>query len=219
MKNLSALLWQERINIALLILPLLAGALWWSRLPNQIPIHWNMAGEIDAYSSKLFGVLSLPLLSAGVWVLLLAVPFFTQVQYREQLQGTALRMVRFAVVLLFSTIHFASLFIALGHTVDMIMVVYYTLVLFFILLGNVIGTVRPNYFVGVRVPWTLNNEEVWRKTHRFTGRLWVAAGVLFFVAGASISSGNYATPLIVFIVLTSSIPLAYSYFIFQRQKA
>lgn len=219
MKNLRVLLWQERVNIALLILPFLAGVLWWGHLPEQIPMHWNVKGQIDSYSSKLVGVLFLPLLAIGMWALLVATPVWASKQGNEQLRSSTWRIIRFATTLLLCIVQFAILFTALGHHVDMIMVVYYVVVFFFILIGNIIGTVQPNYLVGVRTPWTLNNEEVWRKTHRFTGRLWVAAGVLFFVVGTSLQSGNYSTPLIIFVVLTGSIPLVYSYIISRRPKA
>lgn len=201
----------------LLLLPFIAGAIWWDRLPTQIPRHWNIHGQVDAYSGRFWGVMGLPLLTVGMWLVLVVVPMWAEKQGREQLRSSAWRAIRLATTLLLCGLQFAILLTALGHHMDMLIVVYYALVLFFILLGNVIGTTRPNYLVGVRVPWTLNNEEVWKRTHRFAGRLWVVLGVLFFAAGASLHGSGYAAALLAFIGLTSSVPVIYAYVISRHQ--
>ena len=91
--------------------------------------------------------------------------------------------------------------------------------LLFIMMGNYFQTVRPNYFVGIRTPWTLENEQVWKKTHRLGGRIWVAGGISIVLLGLLINS--VTAMLICFfglILIMVLVPVVYSYMEFRKNR-
>jgi hypothetical protein len=126
-------------------------------------------------------------------------------------------LVRWALVGVLAVLYLVTLLAALGYPVNVGAIVQITIALLFILMGNIMGKFRFNYFVGIRTPWTLASEEVWRKTHRLGGRLWVLAGLIGLFSVLLPPPGN-------FIGLVGSIFLAtigttlYSFFLYRRSQ-
>jgi uncharacterized membrane protein len=87
------------------------------------------------------------------------------------------------------------------------------------MLGNYFQTVRPNYFIGIRTPWTLENEQTWKKTHRLGGRLWMAGGILIVFISFIIRSNNaLAITFAIILSVMVIVPIVYSYIEFQKEK-
>ena len=86
-------------------------------------------------------------------------------------------------------------------------------------LGNYFKTIKPNYFIGIRTPWTLENEEVWKKTHLFGGKLWFIGGLLIFILSLIIPDNYSFYVLITVTVIISILPIIYSYLEFKKLKA
>ena len=109
--------------------------------------------------------------------------------------------------------------VALGHPVNVSMFVCVGTSLLFVVIGNVMGKFKHNYFVGIKTPWTLANEEVWAKTHRMAAPLWVVGGIIsaiFAILGNGKSSSFIALMIIVSVI--SIVPIIYSYVIFKKLK-
>ena len=139
--------------VAVVAAAALASALLYDRLPDQMPMHWNMHGEVDRYGSRLEGAFLLPAIMAAMAVLMPVLP-----------------------------------------------------------------RARPNWMFGIRTPWTLSNERVWERTHRFGGYLMFAAGVVVLV-GALIVQGAASSWLIIASVLATSIgSMAYSYVAWRQEN-
>ena len=171
--------WKKEIPSFILITILFASAfILYPSLPDQIPLHWNINGEIDRYGSKLFGTFLMPVMTLFIAVLMLYIPFIDPKKRNYEKFKNVYTTIRLSFVLFMSFIYGITMAASLGYPVDISFIVPFAVSLLFILLGNYMGKVRQNWFVGFRFPWTLDNEEVWNKTHRFGGKLMVGAGLI-----------------------------------------
>jgi len=184
------------------------GALY-GRLPERIPSHWNLAGQVDGYASKPWGPFFVPLTMLALHLLFVAIRRTAPMGYG----GGALESVEAAVLAFMFTLSVVGLIVGLGHHVSMNRVAAIGVGPLFVVLGDAMGKLTRNFFAGIRTPWTLANEEVWRRTHRFGGRLWIAGGVVLFVAGLL---GPSLTPLLVIVPVLVLVPIVYSYVVYRR---
>lgn len=153
-----------------------------------IPVHWRLDGTPDRYGAKLEGFALLPAIALGLTALFAVLPRIDPRGANLQ-RSPAPYLVAWIGVLAILTAAQAMLTLVATGAVSaeesaalMPRVVVVAVSLLFVALGNVLGKARPNWFVGVRTPWTLSSDYSWDKTHRLIGRLWVAAGVLSVVA-------------------------------------
>jgi uncharacterized membrane protein len=162
---------------------LLAAAIVWPHVPEQIPTHWNIQGQPDGYSGKLFGLLIFPALAFGLYLLLMFAPRLDP-GYRnyQNFAGTYLA-IRVSVLCFMVAVDGIIVLGALGRPVDVNAGTCVAVGVLFVILGNFMGKIRPNWFAGVRTPWTLSSKTSWNKTHRQAGWLFIAMGVLIGVAG------------------------------------
>jgi uncharacterized membrane protein len=172
------------LEATLLVAPLIALLVLWNDLPARVPIHWNLRGEIDAWSSKPF-MLVLPLISLGIIVLLHVLPRFDPKLGRaaggQGRMQSVLGILRLALAAFFGVIFWMLLAAALGHSVAAGRVVPVATLLLLATIGNYSSNLRPNYFIGLRTPWTLESSETRRATHRLGGRLMFFGSVLLLV--------------------------------------
>ncbi|MBS0266066.1 MAG: DUF1648 domain-containing protein [Planctomycetes bacterium] len=163
------------------VITLLVTVAIYPSLPERIPTHWNAAGEIDGWGSKPMSFV-MPGVMFGLLGLLSVIPWLSPKQFEvDTFRGTYAFIV--ALILVFmGFIHILTLLPALNIQVAFNKLIMSAMMVFFMLLGNVLGKVQRNFFVGVRTPWTLASERVWTETHRLGARLFVATGVLGLVA-------------------------------------
>ncbi len=153
-----------------------------SRMPDTVPIHWNAAGKVDGYGSKWTSLAFGPGSTLFTLALTLAIPALSPKKYEVATFEPTYSYIMVVVSLLMSTISVVITLGSAGYTFDMTRVMMAILFGFFALLGNVLGKTRPNYYMGVRTPWTLSSEKVWHATHRAAGRLWTFGGVIGLIA-------------------------------------
>jgi uncharacterized membrane protein len=150
----------------------------WPRLPERVPTHWNLRGEVNGWSGKTFGGFFVPALAAAIWLLM---PLLRLLDPRrenyDRFDSTFFTLVN-GIVLFMGAMHVLMLGSALGWPIDMGRASFVLIGLVFIVLGNFLPRVRSNWWIGVRTPWTLENDRVWRETHRLAGWTFVAAGVV-----------------------------------------
>ena len=199
----------------LVLLPLAAGLLLWNRLPEQLPMHWNAAGEIDGWGSRLAGICLMPLFLLVIhWVCVGAC--FIDPKNKEQ-NRKALGLVLWICPAVSLLAGFMSFSAALGMGLRMEKLVLIFLGVLFIVIGNYLPKCKQNYTIGIRVMWALEDEENWAATHRFASRLWVGCGVasllLAFLPWATVSLWLSVG----LILLASLASVLYSY-IFYRKK-
>lgn len=159
-----------------------ASAVVWNRVPAQMPTHWNIRGEVDGYGGRLEGLLLLPMIALGVYLMLLLLPRLDPGRANYASFAGPYAVIRIAMLALMLSIHALVIATALGYEVNAGRWIPVGVGALFVVLGNVMGKVRPNYFVGIRTPWTLASARSWEKTHRVGGRLFVLAGIALALA-------------------------------------
>ena len=174
-------------------------AAFYSRLPDPCPIHWNLHGQIDGYGTPFEVALLGPSVSAGVALLLIVLPLLGP--FKRNFMSFRVVYGRISAVILtfFVAIQLVILLAAVGNHLRMGPLFAILIGLLFACLGNWMGKLRRNFYVGIRTPWTLANEVVWEKTHRIGGKLFVAAGLITAL------TGFFAGDIICFVVLMTSI--------------
>jgi uncharacterized membrane protein len=184
----------------------------YAALPERIPIHWNIRGQIDGYGDKSWAVFALPGgmgLMIGLFALL---PWLSPKPFEVDSFRQTYLFIMVLVVALFGYIHALSLIAASGRAIDFSRALLGGLFLFFALLGNVMGKVKRNFYVGIRVPWTLANDRVWNDTHRLAAWLWVACGLIGFVIAMAGFPVLAFAPLAVAVV----VPIVHSFLLYRR---
>ena len=176
-KNLKVLI----LTSVIILLPILAGVILWNQLPEQIPSHWNAAGEIDGWSSKPFAIFGLPLILLAMQWLCVAGTFADP--KRNNHSGKILHLVLWIIPVLNAVLSVLTYAAAMGKDVQMEVVMPVFIGLVLAIVGNYLPKCKQNYTIGIKIPWTLNSEENWNKTHRFAGRLWVVCGLVIMLTG------------------------------------
>jgi len=176
--------WKTELPLLLLIAGMfLLAAVSWSTAPDRIPVHWGMTGEVDRYGGRLEGLVAIPALGALVYLLMLFLPRIDPGRANYARFGGAYYTVRAAVLVIFAVLYGVTHLIIRGVQVDMPQVVGLVVGAMFFLFGNLLGKIRPNWFVGVRTPWTLSSKRAWTKTHRLAGWVFIVGGIAVMAAG------------------------------------
>ena len=190
-----------------------AGAGWLSQIaPDRIPSHWNIRGEVDGYGGK-WTLFIMPIMTAGMLVLFYFLPALSPKSFEVDTSRTTYLYIMVLVVGLFTYMQGVLLYtvyqsIAKQPSLDIGRAFIAGMFLFFGLMGNVMGKVRKNFYIGIRVPWTLASDRVWNDTHRMAAWLWVGAGALGFV---SIVLGSPIVAPIALLIAAGLIPVIYSF--------
>ena len=171
----------EILALALVLAAFVVTAALYSRLPEKIPSHWNIRGEVDSYSSKPFGPFVLPAVMAGLALIFLALPAVSPRGFRFDRFLGVWGVLQSAILALLLLVHTLVLLSAMGRPVDITRGIEAGIGLLLAVVGNFFGKLTRNFFVGIRTPWTLASEEVWMRTHRLAGKLFVLAGLAMFV--------------------------------------
>ena len=207
---------KELPYILIAIIPFVYLVFIWNNLPETVPMHWNGKGEIDRYGSKneLWGLTAM--LSGLGYFLFLIIPKIDPKGKLDKM-GNKLNNLRLMMALFMSAL---SIFIIYSvQQVESKPTLIFALIgLLFAGLGNYFKTIKPNYFIGIRTPWTLENEEVWKKTHHFGGKLWFVGGLLIFILSLIIPHDYSFYIMITITIIISIVPVIYSYSEFKKLK-
>ena len=190
----------------------------YTRLPDRIPSHWNLQGEVDGWMEKPLGPFMQPVIATFMLGVLWLLPRVDPRRANVEHSAESRRLIINLVILFTGVIHGATLAYALGWPVEVDRVVLAAVGLLFVGLGNYLPRIRSNWFMGIRTPWTLSSERVWRDTHRVGGRAFVGAGLVMALAAllpATVRPWAVGTAIAVAVAL----PLVYSYVAWRRETA
>ncbi|KLU65497.1 MULTISPECIES: SdpI family protein [Desulfosporosinus] len=215
MKNVSSLLKKDWPILILIVLGFAIGIYFYPSLPNRVPIHWNAQGQVNGYGSKLFGAFGMPVISLALYIMFVALPFIDPKRKNYRAFESTYQFLKYLVVIFSLGMHLITLLIASGRVVNQPALIEIMVSLLFILIGNVMGRFKHNYFVGIRTPWTLASEEVWRKTHRLAAPLWVLGGILNILLALGGITFNGLSFILVMAII-ALVPIGYSYLVFHR---
>lgn len=193
------------------ILPVFVGLILLPQLPEQIPMHWNIHGEVDQYGSK-YTTLLLPVFMLALqWLCAL---MSTIEPKKENINGKTFALVLWICPLmsvLMSALVYAT---ALGYALDVEVIVPLVLGALFVIIGNYLPKCKQTYSLGIRTPWALADEENWNLTHRLSGILWVICGVVMML----LSIFRIGWLLFVVLLPMTVIPYAYSYLLYKKKN-
>ena len=205
-KNLKVLI----ITSIVILLPMVAGLVLWNRLPEQVPFHWNAAGEVDGWASRPVAVfVPSAMMLALQWLCMVVTSADPKKQnHPEKVKVLVLWLIPVITVFI-SALMYVS---ALGGSVRVETLMPILLGLVFVAIGNYMPKCKQNYTIGIKIPWTLASEENWNRTHRFAGWVWVGGGVVMLLSGFL---GIFWLTLVPAIIMVA-VPLIYSYILHKK---
>ncbi len=205
-KNWKTLL----ITSIIILLPIVAGLILWNRLPEQVPMHWGPSGEVDGWGSKGLFVFGMPAIMLAVhWLCVLITGADAKKKNHSIKMVTLVLWIIPVIEIMLAIVTYMT---ALGYGVRVEIIVPAFMGLLMVVLGNYLPKCKQNYTIGIKIPWTLNSEENWNKTHRLAGWVWTICGLLIT---ATAFTGLFWLPLVVFLPMIL-IPLIYSYSLYRK---
>ena len=203
------------ITSAITLVPILLGLLLWNRLPDQLPTHFGVDGAADGWSGKGFAVFGLPLMMLGFHIVI-----FFATRLDKQNRGHNEKMMNltgliFPIMSIVNSVIIYSL--GLGRELNLSMLLFPMLGLFFIAIGNWMPKIKQNSTLGIKIKWTLYSEENWNKTHRIAGFVWVLGGVIFCLMGF-VPEKMLVFLLPLQVILLVAVPMVYSWQLAKKQQ-
>lgn len=200
------------ITTIVCLLPMAMSIYFYDRLPEQMPVHWNIQGQPDNYASREFAAFGLPMLMA-------ALNFMTHMflnndpkkaNYSAALKNLSKWLIPLLTLLLMPVTIFASM----GYPVEIQVVVPIIVGVIITVCGNYLPKCKQNYTMGIKLPWTLNSEENWNRTHRMAGYLWTAGGIVLILA--TFLNLNTLPLLLTVLFVLVAVPAIYSYMLYKK---
>ncbi len=208
-----------KLNIILscivLLSPMIFGMIVWNKLPESMPIHWGVNGEVDRRSSKTFAVFCLPLIILVIHGICI---FASRKDFQDKKQSLkVMGLVLWICPLLSVMANSLTYAISLGKEINVLFVVSLTMGALFVLIGNYLPKCQQNRTVGIRIIWTLKNEANWNATHRFAGKVWVIGGLLL-MASSLLPYSILPWAMIALLVVFIGLPVLYSYRFYKKER-
>jgi uncharacterized membrane protein len=203
------------LPLTMIGLLILAWIIAFPQLPDQVPIHWNLKGEADGFATKINAMLY----TLGIMVLVyVSMAFLPKVDPRKLNYKYFSKSYNIMMNVLLGVFFVVNLFViinAIGYDVPISTIGPLVIGIIFLVLGNYMPQVRSNFFIGIRTPWTLSSDEVWKKTHRAASKIFFFGGLVLMAT--TFASDNWKeTVFIVVITITIIAPYLYSYYLYRK---
>ncbi|HEX7733182.1 MAG TPA: SdpI family protein [Rhodanobacter sp.] len=189
-------------------------AIWlYPHLPARVPNNWDVGGRPNGYAPRFWAVAMWPMLILGLAVLTVTLPRISPKRFEMESFAGIYAVLMLAIQGVMLVLGIAAMLAGAGHAVPMATVAPLAVGVLLMVLGNYMGKLRRNFFIGIRTPWTLASEAVWERTHRLAGWVYVLAGVALVVLALAGAMSGWSLAAVVVVVLT---PHVCSYFIYRR---
>ena len=190
----------------------------WNELPDIVPTHFNLAGEADGWSSKQFLIFLPGSLGIGMYFLWLVLPKMDP-KHNLSLEDNKYYGIRFMMAVFFSILTTYILYTSLAGKISNYSILFGFIGGLFAVLGNYFRDMKPNYYIGIRTPWTLEDERVWYNTHKLGSKVWIVGGLALLLGSMLINNNERVFILfIVTLLIIVFIPIIYSYIDFKKSK-
>jgi len=192
----------------------------YNALPAIVPVHYGINGKVDRYGDKSEMILLAGILLFTALLVYLLLKFLPAIDPKKQVKvgEETFRKIGFAVVLFLSALNIAIIFATVHHGFAIDKLILPLAGLFFAFMGNVMNSIKPNYFAGIRTPWTLESEDNWRTTHRLAGRLWFAGGIVVTIATLLLPATLATIVFMCGLAVLTLVPVVYSYIYFRNHQ-
>lgn len=198
------------LSIILCFIPFIITAVFYEQLPEQMAIHFNSSGDPDNYAPKLFVALGLPFIMLCLHLYTL---FMLENDPKKLNSSKTLKLIsKWIIPLLSMLMQVALISYAIGHKFNWNFYILLLTGVIIVIFGNYLPKCKQNYTIGIKIPWTLNDQDNWNKTHRMAGYLWILGGFLLIV-NAFVSIVWMVFVIIILLVL---VPILYSYFLYRK---
>jgi uncharacterized membrane protein len=188
------------------------------RLPESMAVHWDIDGNPNGWMPRAFGAFFVPVFLLVLWQLMRILPRIDPREPNYARFGEAYDTIIAATLLLLLATHGIVLADALGYHVPIARLVPALVGALFVVIGNVMPRMRPNWWFGVRTPWTLSNDGVWARTHRLAGFSMTGGGIVMIVAALALPS-RFEGPVMLAAAVAALIgPAGYSYLTWRREQ-
>lgn len=203
--------------LLIVIIPFIYLGYIWNGLPETVPTHWNIKGEIDGWSSKNTLLLIPFLLPVLIYTIFTVVPKIDPKRKIEAM-GNKFYTIKFLLTLFMSVLALFILYSSKSQSFTNPNIIILLIGLLYVILGNYMKTFKPNYFIGIRTPWTLENETTWKKTHNMAGKYWFLGGLIIIISSLILDKKPNVILFIIITSIISMIPIIYSYLLFKRAE-
>ena len=207
--------WGMLISSLVILLPVAVGLLLWKRLPEQVPIHWNAAGEVDGWSNKTMAVFGMPsFLLAIHWLCVLVTGLDPKNKDKNAKAQSLVLWITPAISLLVNGMVYAT---ALGREINVETLLPSLMGVLFLIIGNIMPKCSRNSTIGIKLPWTLHSDANWYATHRLAGKVWTVGSL------GVIASVFLPAPISMYVMLGITavmvlIPTGYSYWFYKTHE-
>lgn len=205
----------HRFTLFIALLSIGFSILGYLYLPDRVPVHWDFNGTIDRYGSKLESVIIFPSIIIGAYLLLILLPRIDPRKNNYNQFKDSYNIIINSILTILLFIHAITLGAGFGINVRTEMIVPVLIGVLFIILGNYMPRISSNYFIGIRTPWALQDEKVWKDTQHLGAKMFVIAGILFILA--AFVPGIFKVYLFSSaIFLCVIVPYIWSYFLYKK---
>lgn len=201
-------------RLILLVLMGIFAVIYYPNLPEMMPMHWNLIGQADSYMPKNQAIIIMPLVAVLMMIMYLVLPLIDPKKDKYSLFKREWEIIQTGFICFIAYMQFIVLYLSLNPQARMLPLMFIGLGSLYVLIGNYLSKIRQNYFVGIKVPWTLANEDNWNKTHRYASWCFVIAGV----ATLAESYFLWHAPVVIFggIFMAGLLPVIYSFLLFKK---
>lgn len=207
---------KESVLLVFAAIPLVYLGSLWNSLPDQVPTHFSSDGP-NGWSDKTVLIFAPGLITLGIYLLLVVIPLIDPKKKVQQM-GEKYFTLKFMLTLFFCVLSCYVLYISKAGKMVVPNLMNALLGGLFAVLGNYFQTVRPNYFIGIRTPWTLEDEGIWKSTHKLGGKLWLAGGLLIVILSFLLNAHDMNIAMGCIVAVMVIVPVLHSYLAFQKKK-
>ncbi|MFA5080836.1 MAG: SdpI family protein [Candidatus Paceibacterota bacterium] len=206
----------ETLPILFVALVVISSFYFYSHFPNIVPTHWGISGEVDGWGSRNTAFI-IPAIIIGMYLMFLLLPFIDPKKEKYEQFTKPYHVFKNILILFMAVMYFVASFAALGYDLPVGTIIPVMVGLLFVIMGNYMSKIKRNWFIGIKTPWTLSSEEVWNKTHRFGGKMFIFGGILMAIEPFLPVVSRL--PVFIFtIIILSFGTMGYSYLVYLKEK-
>jgi len=203
--------------IGIVLLPFLYLAYVWNQLPAEVPLHYNIKGEVDRYGDKSELIMIPIMLPLLIYVILSVVPY---IDPKKQIQkmGNKYHDLKLILTLFMSALALFIIHSTKSGSLGNPNVIFMIVGALYVVLGNYFKTIKANYFIGIRTPWTLESESIWKATHKLGGKIWFVGGLLALICSLVLDAKLNFMVFMGITVVIALIPVIYSFLLYRKEQ-
>jgi uncharacterized membrane protein len=213
--------WFDFAALVIFLLPVVYLLTVYASLPVRVPMHYDINGKVNRYGSKNeFLMVQAIMLFVALMVYML-LRFLSSIDPKKKVKYSqeTFQKIALGIVIFISALNIVIIFSTVNQGVRVDKLIFPLIGLLFTFLGNVMNNIKPNYFVGIRTPWTLESEDTWKATHRMAGKVWFAGGILLTILTLVLPSNIATVVFMVGILSIALMPVVYSYIYFKNHPS